>query len=112
MEANPANQMARDYLLCFDLLMKDLSAFLKDYKRYHTGAPNRLYAEALLIHLYQKRATGSEIKSTGINPVIVQDLMNTTGCIHKAIHLHWKADSEERIGTIISLHNFNNVDHE
>lgn len=73
MEANPANQMARDYLLCFDLLMKDLSAFLKDYKRYHTGAPNRLYAEALLIHLYQKRATGSEIKSTGINPVIVQD---------------------------------------
>lgn len=53
MEANPANQMARDYLLCFDLLMKDLSAFLKDYKRYHTGAPNRLYAEALLIHLYQ-----------------------------------------------------------
>ena len=73
MEANPANQMARDYLLCFDLLMKDLSAFLKDYKRYHTGAPNRLYAEALLIHLYQKRATGSEIKSTGITPVIVQD---------------------------------------
>ena len=73
MEANPANQMARDYLLCFDLLMKDLSAFLKDYKRYHTGAPNRPYAEALLIHLYQKRATGSEIKSTGINPVIVQD---------------------------------------
>lgn len=73
LESNPANQMALDYLLCFDLLMKDLPAFLKDYEQYHTEAPDRLYAEALLIHLYQKRATGNEIKAKGIHPAIIQE---------------------------------------
>lgn len=73
LEANPANQMALDYLLCFDLLMKDLPAFLKDYGQYHTGTPCRLYAEALLIHLYQKRATGEEIKTWGIHPSVIKD---------------------------------------
>lgn len=73
LEANPDNRMARDYLLCFDLLMKDLPAFLKDYERYHTGTPGRLYAEALLIHLYQKRATGEETKARGIHPAVIKD---------------------------------------
>lgn len=84
LETNPANQMALDYLLCFDLLMKDLPAFLKDYEHYHPGVPNRLYAEALLIHLYQKRATGNEIKAKGINPAIVQEF-------NEYNHLHTKA---------------------
>lgn len=73
LEANPDNRMARDYLLCFDLLMKDLSAFVKDYGRYYRGTPNRLYAEALMIHLYQKRAAGDEVQAAGINPAVVQD---------------------------------------
>lgn len=73
LEANPNNQMALDYLLCFDLLMKDLPTFLKDYEQYYRHTPNRLYAEALLIYLYQKRATGEEVKAKGINPAIIRE---------------------------------------
>ena len=73
LEANPDNRMARDYLLCFDLLMKDLPAFVEDYGCYYRGAPNRLYAEALLIGLYQKRATGDEVKAAGINPAVIRE---------------------------------------
>lgn len=73
LEANPDNRMALDYLLCFDLLMKDLASFLNDYEHYHTGSPGRLYAEALLIHLYRKHATGKEIKERGIHPAVIKD---------------------------------------
>ena len=73
LDANPKNQMALNYLLCCDLLMKDIPTFLKDYERYHTGAPNRLYSEALMIHLFQKRAKGSEVKETGIHPSIIKE---------------------------------------
>lgn len=74
LEANPNNRMARDYLLCFDLLMKDLPAFIKDYELYHPDEePNRLYAEAWLIHLFQKRASGDEIKATGMNPAVIKE---------------------------------------
>lgn len=73
LEANPANRMARDYLLCFDLLMKDLPTFVKDYERYYSEKPNRLYSEAWLIYLYQKQATGEEVKAKGINPVTIRD---------------------------------------
>lgn len=73
LEANSDNRMAADYLLCFDLLMKDLPAFLKDYERYRPETPGRLYAEALLIHLYQKRAAGDEIKAQGIHPAVIKD---------------------------------------
>lgn len=73
LDTNPANLMARDYLLCFHLLMKDLPSFIKDYHQYYHGTPNRLYAEALLINFYQKHATGNEIKETGMNPAIIQE---------------------------------------
>lgn len=73
LEANPENRTARDYLLCFDLLMKDLSTFSKDYKAYHTGQPNRLYAEALMICLYREKATGEEVRATGMSPDVVRE---------------------------------------
>lgn len=72
LQANPNNRMACEYLLCLDLLMKDLPTFAKDYDTYHSGSPNRLYAEALLIHLYRQRATGEEVKARGIAPEIVK----------------------------------------
>lgn len=73
LEANPQNRIARDYLLCFDLLMKDLTAFSKDYKAYHTGRPNRLYAEALMICLYREKATGEKVRATGMSPDVVRE---------------------------------------
>lgn len=82
LEANPSNQMALDYLLCFDLLMKDVPAFIKDYERFYQGVPNRLYAEALLIHLFQKRATSDEIKATGMNPAIIKEF-NEYNSLHQ-----------------------------
>lgn len=82
LESNPSNQMALDYLLCFDLLMKDIPAFIKDYERFYRETPNRLCAEALLIHLFQKRATSDEIKATGMNPAVIQEF-NEYNSLHK-----------------------------
>ena len=73
LKANPENQMARDYLLCFDLLMKDLPTFITDYNTFYQGKPNRLYAEALMIHLFQKHAKPKEVKATGIHPSVIKD---------------------------------------
>ena len=49
LEANPDNTMARDYLLCFDLLTCDLNAFMKDYVPGRDTA--NIYQEAALIWL-------------------------------------------------------------
>lgn len=72
LEANPRNQMACDYLLCFHLLMKDISSFSRDYQLFYHGKPNRLYAEALLIQLRKNHATGEEVKNTGMSPEVVK----------------------------------------
>lgn len=82
LEANPGNRMARDYLLCFHLLMKDLPKFIKDYQAFYHEQPNRLYSEALIIHLYKERASGDAIKKTGISPTIVQEF-NAYNSLHK-----------------------------
>jgi len=55
LESNPKNVVARDYLLCSDLLLKDMEDFKRDYDRYcvATGLvpQHRLYQEALCIYL-------------------------------------------------------------
>lgn len=52
LNSNPANKMALDYLLCFDLLTKDLDAFVADYAPSLTSS--HLYEEAMLIFLAAK----------------------------------------------------------
>ena len=52
LNSNPSNKMALDYLLCLDLLGKDLDAFVEDYDPSLTGS--RLYEEAMLIFLAAK----------------------------------------------------------
>ena len=47
--SNPDNQLARQYLLCFDLLIKDLKSFIQDYDP--SRDRSRLYDEAVLIYL-------------------------------------------------------------
>lgn len=51
-EANPGNSKAVHSLLCFDLLNKDIDAFMADYQRFATNQPqSRIYSEAILIYL-------------------------------------------------------------
>lgn len=52
LRSNPANKLALDYLLCYDLLTKDLDAFVGDYDPSLTASP--LYEEAMLIFLAAK----------------------------------------------------------
>ena len=48
-DANPNNIAAREYLLCYDLLVKDLDSFVKDYEG--SGLTARVYQEGILIYL-------------------------------------------------------------
>ncbi len=52
LNSNPGNRMALDYLLCYDLLTKDLDAFVGDFAPSLTSS--RLYEEAMLIFLAAK----------------------------------------------------------
>lgn len=72
-EANPHNQAARDYLLCFHLLTKNIPGFLQDYAARPGETPKRLYAEALLIDLVRRKAPAEEIKKTIVDARIMED---------------------------------------
>jgi len=54
-ESNPANKTAIDYLLCFDLLDKNLGRFKIDYDKYYVpvfgSTPAKIYQEALMMCL-------------------------------------------------------------
>lgn len=52
LNSNPTNKPALDYLLCYDLLTKDLDAFVSDYVPSLTAS--HLYEEAMLIFLAAK----------------------------------------------------------
>ena len=52
LNSNSSNKMALDYLLCYDLLTKDLDAFVADYAPSLTHS--KLYEEAMLIFLAAK----------------------------------------------------------
>ena len=60
LDANPNNTVALDYILCSDLLLKDIKNFKRDYDRYciDTGRPRlkTLYQEALCIWLAGTKA--------------------------------------------------------
>jgi len=55
LDSNPRNTVALDYMLCSDLLLKDMDSFKRDYDKYcvETGMPRnkKLYQEALCIYL-------------------------------------------------------------
>lgn len=58
LNSNASNKMALDYLLCYDLLTKDLDAFLADFAPSLTRS--RLYEEAMLIVLAAKGGMDEE----------------------------------------------------
>ena len=55
---NPDNQLARNYLLCYDLLRYDLDEFMEDYLP--DMIPARLYQEAILIWLSRNEMLSPE----------------------------------------------------
>lgn len=91
--ANPDNRMARDYLLCYHLLQKDIPSFLKDYVAPNGQAPCRLYAEALMIDLVRRQATGEEIRQAIVNPAVVQDFKEYT-----RLHQQSKGNPQALVG--------------
>ena len=77
LEADPTNSIARNYLLCYDLLTYDLDAFMQDYTPDRIDA--RLYQEAVLLWLtLQGRLTPDEISRYGMD-LSVADRMNRFG---------------------------------
>lgn len=70
------NFMALDYLLCYDLLLKDIDAFMSDYDRYKAvdiDIPNRLYSEGLLIGLTKRNASIEELKKYKIQEQVYNE---------------------------------------
>ena len=60
LDSNPENKIALDYILCSNLLLKDIQNFKRDYDRYCTDRgrklSNTLYQEALCIWLAANQA--------------------------------------------------------
>ena len=70
--SNPDNQLARQYLLCLDILVKDLVHFIEDYDP--SRDRSRLYDEAVLIFLAQRSAmTPENIAHFGLSEDVLQD---------------------------------------
>ena len=57
-KANRNNTMAYEYLLCYDLLTKDLNSFVKDYDQ--SMPSSALYEEAALIYLASENTFSGE----------------------------------------------------
>lgn len=77
LEADPANDLARNYLLCFDLMCYDLDTFMEDYAQ--DKIPARIYHEATLIWLSRNnRMTPADVTSYGVDMATV-DRMNRFG---------------------------------
>lgn len=76
---NPDNTLACDYLLCFDLLNKDIGAFAGDYREFAAKKfPSRLYAEGLLIYLAGKKASLDEVEKWNIPPQVLDEFGDYT----------------------------------
>lgn len=79
LEANPDNKMAKEYLLCYDLLMCDLPAFIEDYVPEESNPA--LYQEAALIWINIQHKEGNisnkvDMDQYGITMDAVEKLRN------------------------------------
>ena len=73
LEADPTNTLARDYLLCYDLLCYDLDGFMEEYAKERPAG--HLYHEAVLIWLSQNgRLNPDEVTRLGV-PLSTVDRM-------------------------------------
>ena len=76
LESNPHNTVALDYLLCTDLLLKDMDTFKMDYDTYcmEKGSPRYkdLYQQALTIYLAGTEAPEDEWQKYIVSPSIME----------------------------------------
>lgn len=77
LDDNPYNIFARDYLFAYDLLGKDVEAFMADYDRYCTDdiIPSRIWSEAMLVWLAAHHANEEEVRSRDIPAPVMADFM-------------------------------------
>ena len=79
LKSNPDNHPAYHYLLCYELLDKDIASFAQDFIP-NRGMPNRLYHEAILIHLIRQNGnlTEEDFKTYRFTPEVLQDFQEYT----------------------------------
>ena len=71
--------LACDYLLCFDLLNKDIGAFARDYQEFAAHRiPSRLYAEGLLVYLAGNKSPLDEVRKWNIPPQVLDEFGDYT----------------------------------
>lgn len=76
---HPENRLACDYLLCFDLLGKNIAAFADDYREFAPKAvPPRLYAEVLLVCWAGKFVSPDEMEQWSIPLPVAADFREYT----------------------------------
>jgi Family of unknown function (DUF6057) len=76
------NTMAVDYLLCYHLLTKDISSFVKDFKKYYSTDRNIIlpgvYQEGLLIRISSGEDSYKEYDKFRFSPDIVKNMTEYT----------------------------------
>lgn len=79
LKSNPDNHLAYHYLLCYELLNKDIASFVEDFIP-GKGIPCRLYHEAMLIHLIRQNGnlTEDDFKTYQFTPEVLQDFQDYT----------------------------------
>ena len=89
LEANPSNTLARDYLLCYDLLRFNLDLFLEDYER--QGMPNgTIYKEAVLLCLGNNgRLSMEEASRYGVDESMVDRMLRFTRYPNNYKNTYW-----------------------
>lgn len=103
---NPDNTLACDYLLCFDLLNKDIGAFAGDYREFAAKKfPSRLYAEGLLIYLAGKKASLDEVENGIYRLKYWMNLAIIPDCTRRMVVMVplCKPNTEKHIGFISTM---------
>lgn len=86
LDNNKNNKAALDYLLCYQLLNKNITGFMADYNLYFQPlghAPESIYAEAVLIYLAQQKASQLLYISYNLPQQAVKDFWNYTELYEK-----------------------------
>ena len=88
LEGNPGNTLARNYLLCYDLLNYDLDRFIEDYTPLIIKA--HIYQEAVLIWLSQNnRLTEQEAARFGIDATVANRMNSFYRNPEKFSNTYW-----------------------
>ena len=81
-EAHPENRMAVDYLLCYDLLDKNIRSFAENFKKYYNqevkSSLPKVYQEALLIEIASGRYKPEDFGNFVFNPENVRRMAEYT----------------------------------